>query len=293
MSQAASIVALERANAIHSVSVGDWLVLELSGAPHDIDAVVRGQSAGLVVRPAPPGSPHACVRLERCEPREPRWPDRPLTHSIVEWDTPSQGRAQMQSADARIEWNGTADDVLQADLRLDPDDAKAFETSLKLLTVLLGVVVRQRVLVHASAVLLDGEAVLFLGESEAGKSTTADRLENEGLTRIADDAVFVELGSDLRVYPYFGDRACRQASDDGWPLARAFRLEKGAERSHVKAAVSRALQLWLASLMVPPGPGSYAIRLVGIASTLASARVDTFAAAPGGVLLPALAGAMG
>lgn len=47
---------------------------------------------------------------------------------------------------------------------------------------------------HASAVAVDGRAVVLLGHKGAGKSTTAGALAAAGHTLIADDVVAVELG---------------------------------------------------------------------------------------------------
>jgi serine kinase of HPr protein (carbohydrate metabolism regulator) len=46
---------------------------------------------------------------------------------------------------------------------------------------------RRAVLIHASGVVIQGEGVIFLGDSGAGKTTTARRLGREGAMRIADD----------------------------------------------------------------------------------------------------------
>ncbi|MBV9947651.1 MAG: hypothetical protein JOZ69_12430 [Myxococcales bacterium] len=58
---------------------------------------------------------------------------------------------------------------------------------------------------HASAVAVDGKAVMFLGESGAGKSTAAAEMcLRHGAQVLADDATLLEVGTDVEVLP--GDR---------------------------------------------------------------------------------------
>lgn len=49
-------------------------------------------------------------------------------------------------------------------------------------------------LLHASSVEAEGKAVLFLGRSEAGKSTAAALAASAGCSLLADDMIFVEVG---------------------------------------------------------------------------------------------------
>jgi hypothetical protein len=59
----------------------------------------------------------------------------------------------------------------------------------------LGILLHQRglLVLHASAVNLGGEAVLFIGEKGAGKSTTAAGLLARGHTLLSDDVVAIDL----------------------------------------------------------------------------------------------------
>ena len=70
------------------------------------------------------------------------------------------------------------------------DDFEDWEfIRLFLLTASLGAIFHQRnsIPLHASGVLIDGGAVLFSGNSGAGKSTTAAALRAKGYTLVADD----------------------------------------------------------------------------------------------------------
>jgi hypothetical protein len=68
---------------------------------------------------------------------------------------------------------------------------------LYLLGPALGLLLHQRglLVLHASAVTLDGEATAFLGRSGQGKSTTAAALYGRGWGLVADDIVAVDLGA--------------------------------------------------------------------------------------------------
>jgi hypothetical protein len=58
--------------------------------------------------------------------------------------------------------------------------------------------------VHASAVLLEGRAILLVGETGAGKSTLAARLGSLGAVVLADDGVVLQEGSaGLEVIPSY------------------------------------------------------------------------------------------
>jgi len=91
----------------------------------------------------------------------------------------------------------------QADIHL----AKVF-----LLGSAIGLVLHQRglLVMHASAVLIDGRATLFVGDSGAGKSTIAASLARDGYDVLADDVMPIAYDSDKRAVV--------------WPGACAFKL---------------------------------------------------------------------
>ena len=94
---------------------------------------------------------------------------------------------------------------------------------------------------HASAVAVNGGAILFLGHSTAGKSTIA-RLTGTAHPVLADDSVFVSPGGDgaWRVVdgsfrfgqdevPDFQNKIRRRAAGEGAvPLRGCFRIHKAA-----------------------------------------------------------------
>lgn len=76
-----------------------------------------------------------------------------------------------------------------------------------LLSFVLGALLQQRgalLLLHASSVLIDGRAVVFVGESGEGKSTMTAALHARGYPVVSDELVPLELsGEGLRVWPAF------------------------------------------------------------------------------------------
>ena len=68
-------------------------------------------------------------------------------------------------------------------------------------------------LLHASAVLVDGEAIVFLGESGTGKSTLALRMTLDGHAHLSDDSLVVTAG-DGRAYVQSTYRGLRLWPED-------------------------------------------------------------------------------
>jgi hypothetical protein len=77
---------------------------------------------------------------------------------------------------------------------------------LRLLSQALGVILHQRglLVLHGSAVMLHNSAVVFLGPSGMGKSTTAASLKRKGYSLLADEVVAIDIIGDMPfVFPAF------------------------------------------------------------------------------------------
>lgn len=83
--------------------------------------------------------------------------------------------------------------VVDPDPGVDPDLLRLYVTGVALAVLLHQ---RGRLVLHGSAVELDGDAALFLGGSGFGKSTTAGSLVARGHRLVADDVSAVELDGD-------------------------------------------------------------------------------------------------
>ncbi|WP_066584576.1 HPr kinase/phosphorylase [Sphingomonas pruni] len=83
--------------------------------------------------------------------------------------------------------------AFEAENGADPQDVAVFLSG-----SVFGVLLHQRnqIVLHASAVLVGGKAVLFCGASGAGKSTLAAALGKQGYPLIADDQCAIEIGDD-------------------------------------------------------------------------------------------------
>ncbi len=83
--------------------------------------------------------------------------------------------------------------AFEAEGDAEPDDIAVFLSG-----SVFGVLLHQRnhLVLHASAVLVGGKAVLFCGASGAGKSTLAAALGERGYPLVADDQCAIEIGTD-------------------------------------------------------------------------------------------------
>ena len=87
-----------------------------------------------------------------------------------------------------------------------PDNLTLEDTATYLLGPVLGFTLRLRgvTCLHASAVVIDSRAVVFLGEAGAGKSTTAAAFAQVGYPVLSDDVVaLVDEGSRFLVQPAY------------------------------------------------------------------------------------------
>lgn len=107
-------------------------------------------------------------------------------------------------------WQGVGSFWIQAgskvliDLEADLDEDRL---RLFILGAVMGVILHQRdlLVMHASAVAIQGAAVLFMGDKRWGKSTMAAALHAQGHSLIADDVVALEISDSqpIRVRPAF------------------------------------------------------------------------------------------
>jgi len=93
------------------------------------------------------------------------------------------------------------------ELLVDPNPAAAAEVvRLSILGPGLGLILQQRGIfaLHASAVVMDEVAVVFLGQNGAGKSTMAALMHARGHRLLADDVTPIDIADDgIRVVPSF------------------------------------------------------------------------------------------
>lgn len=91
----------------------------------------------------------------------------------------------------------------------------------ELLRIILAEKCQEKVFVHASIVEEEGSALMFVGASTSGKSTTAMLCVSDGMGLVCDDFAPLELSS-ARVYPFHTRTHLREHSED---LARRSGVE--------------------------------------------------------------------
>lgn len=93
---------------------------------------------------------------------------------------------------ARFLLTGGRTAVFQAEAGADPADVPAFIAG-----TVLGILMHQRgqIVLHASAVAVNGKAVLFCGHSGAGKSTLAATLAQRGFPLVTDDLCALSISA--------------------------------------------------------------------------------------------------
>jgi hypothetical protein len=97
---------------------------------------------------------------------------------------------------ARFMLTGGRDIVFSPESDADPDDVPIF-----LVGTVFGILLHQReqIVLHASAVEVNGKAIVFCGQSGAGKSTLAAALAHRGYPVVADDVCGLSLHDDVPI----------------------------------------------------------------------------------------------
>ena len=158
---------------------------------HWIDTRWQGLSSS-----ASTGAPAATIDLEAVD--EPvGLPPAPLVEVHVRWLDPRRATLIASSVEADIELLG--DSVIARGRAHAPHARGALESTFRAIAA-LSLARRHVVVLHASAVASVDGALVFLGSSEAGKTTTARRLGREGWKRLADDMIAIDLAREPRLH---------------------------------------------------------------------------------------------
>ena len=128
------------------------------------------------------------------------------------------------------------------DIVVEPESEETVaDVPIFILGTVLGILLHQReqIVLHASAVRVNGKAVLFCGSSGAGKSTLAAALAQRGYPLVTDDFCTVSVnGADPRVYPEGRQLKLWAQAIDRLDLAqsRGERVRKAIEKFYVEPA---------------------------------------------------------
>ncbi len=86
---------------------------------------------------------------------------------------------------------------------------------------------RDAVIVHAAGVVMNGNGYLFVGHSEAGKTTTSRMFMDKGATLLCDDRIIVRKHKNgFRIHGTWSHGDIRMVSSASAPLRAVFFLEK-------------------------------------------------------------------
>jgi len=193
-------------------------------------------------------------------------------YTRIDWVSGTHAQVQTNGAVGSIDWSGSDREVLRAELRIFPEGApESLGMFLRLLTSIL-LPSRRAVLVHASGVVSHGEGVIFLGDSGAGKTTTARRLGREGAQRFADDLAIVHVSQQksVSVEACAFDRGGRLPgrTNRSWPLRAAYDVRKAAAVTADAGRVKDPLATWCGAILSATGPPGSLHTLLGLASDL-------------------------
>lgn len=132
-----------------------------------------------------------------------------LSNSPLETDS-TQHCFQLTAEGMYLFWQGVGTFLIQdgKEIIIDPvPETDEDRLRLFILGAAIGVILHQRgfLVLHASAIALDGYAVAFIGDKGAGKSTIAAAMQRRGRALIADDVVALDLrhASQPLVLPAF------------------------------------------------------------------------------------------
>lgn len=208
------------------------------------------------------------------------------------WSANGRGELRFDRTLGSVECPVDPSQRVRFEVGVDPDAVQ--ECTLRMIRVAteLALALRGSLMLHASAVVVDGVAHLFLGASGAGKTTTARRLGRGGALRVSDDTVMMhDVASAPRVEPFFLDRGGWLAGRPGasWPLGRALFVRKAAARTRLAGTVANPLRAWCSAAFAPALPVAHAATLIeGIARLAAIAPPRDFEVAPSGDVLAAI-----
>jgi hypothetical protein len=164
-------------------------------------------------------------------------PDDPTIHRFAEFD-PGHGRGTI--------WSPSEDEFVRGglySLTMFPTD------QIVLARVLAG---RQACYMHSAAVIVEGAGLMFVGHSDAGKSTIAGLLDGHGQL-LCDDRNIVRRWPDgFRVHGTWSHGEIARVSPDSAPLRAILLLTKSDENRLVRVEDHVSLATTLAACMIKP-----------------------------------------
>jgi Coenzyme PQQ synthesis protein D (PqqD) len=180
-------------------------------------------------------------------------PPTPLVEVRVVWHSPQRATFTASSVEADVELAGAS---ISARGRAHAPHARgALESTFRAVAA-LSLARRHVVVLHASAVASIEGALVFLGPSEAGKTTTARRLGREGWKRLADDMIAIDLAGEPRLHILPFERSGRWSPAAHAGFVPPLCLAAGLVRKDLPLSVEAgdAVAAWAAARLALPCP---------------------------------------
>ncbi|RAZ91267.1 serine kinase [Mesorhizobium hawassense] len=184
------------------------------------------------------------VALPELESTAPAAPDLEIVVGPIDFpDAPSQGATAFRFVPRRqyLSWQAVGSFMISGARRIDVDPAPGVDDPLlafPLLGPVMALALHQRglLVLHASAVAVDGKSVVFMGDKGAGKSTTAGAMIRAGHRLLTDDVVAMDLSDPDRPVILPGFPQLKLAAD----AADVIRLEQADVRPQVHPQIDKA-----------------------------------------------------
>ncbi|WP_318011853.1 MULTISPECIES: serine kinase [unclassified Mesorhizobium] len=184
------------------------------------------------------------VALPELTPTAPATPDLEIAVGPIDFpDGASHGATAFRFEATRqyLSWQAVGTFMISDGRRIDVDPAPGIDDPLlafPLLGPVMALVLHRRglLVLHASAIAVDGKSVIFMGDKGAGKSTTAGAMIRAGHRLITDDVVALDLSDPGRPMILPGFPQLKLAAD----AAGAIRLEQAEVRPQVHPQIDKA-----------------------------------------------------
>lgn len=112
---------------------------------------------------------------------------------------------------------------------------------------------RQGCYLHSCGIVLDGKGLLFVGHSEAGKSTTSLMMKNAGGEILCDDRIIVRKQPEgFRIYGTWSHGDVPDVSANSTPLHVIFFLEQSKENQLIRITDKKAIFKKLIACLIKP-----------------------------------------
>ncbi|WP_245513539.1 MULTISPECIES: serine kinase [unclassified Mesorhizobium] len=184
------------------------------------------------------------VVLPELEPTAPATPDIEIAVGPIDFPeavSPNATAFRFEPTRQHLSWQAVGTFLISDASRIDVDPAPGIDDPLlafPLLGPVLALTLHQRrlLVLHASAVAMGGQSVIFMGDKGAGKSTTAAAMIRAGHLLLTDDVVALDLSDPSRPMILPGFPQLKLAAD----AADAIRIGQAEVRPQVHPEIEKA-----------------------------------------------------